>query len=212
MISPFAQPDRPEVIDMGARGGRSFAAERTAGDVNVFDAVIGHIGALQKDRKRVLVACWSEGARDRMGQVLVDHGLTRLKPVAYLVAAEALAGEDVGLAVLGLETGSRPTAAVIGEQDSSATGRRPHRRTPPAGRFPERRDRTRRGRSRRQSTTASPARTGEDDRGRRRAALSPHPLCRGRPCRSYRSRRSSRSRATARGRRGAARQAGGVAW
>ena len=137
VISPFAQPDRPEVIDMGARGGRNFAAERAAGDVNVFDAVIGHIGALQKERKRVVVACWSEGARDRMGQVLVDHGLTRLKPVPDWSAAEALGGEDVGLAILGLETGfETDTAAVIGEQD--ILGDRlvhPHRRARRAADF-----------------------------------------------------------------------------
>ena len=45
---------------------------------------IGHIDGAAKAGKRVVLACWSEGSRDRMGQVLVDHGLTRLKPVAEL--------------------------------------------------------------------------------------------------------------------------------
>ena len=173
VISPFAQPDRPEVIDMGARGGRNFAAERAAGDVNVFDAVIGHIGALQKERKRVVVACWSEGARDRMGQVLVDHGLTRLKPVPDWSAAEALAGEDVGLAILGLETGFE-TGHGRGHRRAGHS-RRPAR--PPAsahaaaGRFPERCHRACRGRSGRPHRPRHRAlQWAEDDPGRRRAA------------------------------------------
>ena len=117
-LTPFAQPDGATVIDIGGRVGRSFAAERTAGDVNVFDAVITHIAATQKAGKRAVVACWSEGARDRMGQVLVDHGLTKLKPVADWREVEALDGDMTALGVLGLESGfDTATLAVIGEQD-----------------------------------------------------------------------------------------------
>ncbi len=61
-ISPFAQPEAAGVIDLGGRRGRTFAAERNAGDVNVFDAVIRHIEALQKEGKRVVVAA---GAKAR---------------------------------------------------------------------------------------------------------------------------------------------------
>jgi transcription-repair coupling factor (superfamily II helicase) len=117
-ISPFAHPDGPGIIDIGGRRGRTFAAERNAGDVNVFDSVITHVTALEKLGKRVVIACWSEGARDRMGQVLVDHGLTRLKPVADWVAAQALPQDMAALAVLGLESGfETDDTALIGEQD-----------------------------------------------------------------------------------------------
>jgi len=117
-LSPFAQPAAPGVIDMAGRQGRTFAAERGAGDVNVFDAVIHHVEALQKAGKRVLVAGWSDGSRDRTGQVLVDHGLVRLKPVASWPEAAALGPQIVGLAVLGLEAGfETDDLAVIGEQD-----------------------------------------------------------------------------------------------
>ena len=117
-ISPFAQPEAAGVIDLGGRRGRTFAAERSAEDVNVFDAAIRHIAALQKDGKRVVVASWSEGARERTGQVLVDHGLTRLKPVANWPEAAALPRDMVVVAVLGLEAGFETAdVAVIGEQD-----------------------------------------------------------------------------------------------
>ncbi|HET7714482.1 MAG TPA: transcription-repair coupling factor [Bauldia sp.] len=117
-ISPFAQPAAPGIIDLQGRGGRTFAAERNAGDVNVFDAAIRHIETLEKQGKRVVVAGWSEGSRERTAQVLVDHGLTRLKPVSTWPEAAALPPNMVGVGVLGLEAGfETPDLAVIGEQD-----------------------------------------------------------------------------------------------
>ena len=103
---------------MGGRTGRSFAAERAAGDVNVFDALVAHVAALQKSGRKVMLASWSEGARDRLGQVLVDHGLLDLKPVGDWRELQALPEEPVGLAVLPLETGfEAPDIAIIGDQD-----------------------------------------------------------------------------------------------
>ncbi len=117
-LSGFAAPPSPETIDPGARAGRSFTAERTADDVNVFDAAIAHMAALRIAGKRVILACWSDGSRDRMGQVLVDHGLTRVKHVGDLAEAVSLPADMVALAVLGIESGyETPNTAVIGEQD-----------------------------------------------------------------------------------------------
>jgi len=133
-LTPFAQPEAPDVIDIGGRGGRTFAAERGAEGVNVFDAVIAHVRALMGEGRRVTVACWSEGARDRMGQVLVDHGLTRLQPVTGWPEAESLDADVTGLAVLGIETGfTTADLAVIGEQDILGDRLvRPHARRRPA--------------------------------------------------------------------------------
>ena len=117
-ITPFAHPEAVGLIDLGGRAGRTFAAERADEKVNVFDAVIAHAHALIKAKKRVVIACWSEGSRDRTGQVLVDHGLTRLKAVASWFEAAALEPDVVALAILGVESGfETPAIAVIGEQD-----------------------------------------------------------------------------------------------
>ncbi|MDJ0929646.1 transcription-repair coupling factor [Breoghania sp.] len=118
-FSPFSMPEgQGEAVDLGGRQERNFAGERAAGDVNVFDALIQHISALRKDSKRVVIACWSEGSRDRLGQVLSDHGLERLAPVESLGGVSALPQGMVALVVLGLETGFEiEKLAVIGEQD-----------------------------------------------------------------------------------------------
>ena len=118
-FNPFAVPEgQGDTVDLGGRQGRTFAAERAAGDVNVFDALIQHISALRKDSKRVVIACWSEGSRDRLGQVLADHGLERAAPIESLGGVTVLPQGMVGLAVLGLETGFEiDKFAFIGEQD-----------------------------------------------------------------------------------------------
>src|SRR5262249_60964419 len=128
---PFARPEAPDVIDIGGHRGRNFSPERNAANINVFDALIAHIEALEQAKKRVVLACWSEGSRDRMGQVLVGHGLTRLKPVADWNAARALAPAEAALTVLGIEDGfETDDVAVIGEQDVLGDRLvRPHGRT-----------------------------------------------------------------------------------
>ena len=82
-LSPFVA-DGGSTVDLGGRQGRTFAAERSAEGTNVFDALIEHARLLVKDGKRVAVACWSDGSRDRMGQVLADRGLTELQAARQL--------------------------------------------------------------------------------------------------------------------------------
>ncbi len=118
-LTPFAVPEgQGPVIDAGTKQGRNFAAERAEPGRNVFEAVTAHALALQSDGKRVVVALWSDGARERIHHVLADHGLANLSPIASWPQALALPKPEVALAVLGLESGFETAdAAVIGEQD-----------------------------------------------------------------------------------------------
>src|SRR5262249_23933011 len=109
---------REPAIDAGTKAGRNFAAERAEPGRNVFEAVTQHVLALQTAHKRVVVALWSEGSRDRMSHVLADHGLANLTPVAAWPEVLRLPKPQVALAVLGLESGFETAdAAVISEQD-----------------------------------------------------------------------------------------------
>ncbi len=121
-LTPFAVPGETAapLIDVGSRQGRNFAAERAEAEANVFDALTRHVHALQADR-RVVIALWSEGSRERMRHVLADHGLANLTDVASYPEALKRPRSEVALAVLGLETGFESAdladLAVIGEQD-----------------------------------------------------------------------------------------------
>ena len=129
-LTPFAPPPPPipppqagegregEVIDVGAHAGHNFAAERASPGANVFEAVTRHVNALQGAGKRVVIALWSEGSRERMAHVLAEHGLLNLTPVAAWPAALGLPRHDVALAVLGIETGFETAdLALVTEQD-----------------------------------------------------------------------------------------------
>ncbi len=118
-LTPFAVPgSSAAVIDIGARQGRNFAAERAEPNANVFDAVTGHVQGLQASGKRVVIALWSEGSRERMGHVLADHKLTNLTAVASWPQALALPKSAIGLAVLGIESGFETgEIALVSEQD-----------------------------------------------------------------------------------------------
>ncbi|WP_232372216.1 transcription-repair coupling factor [Acuticoccus mangrovi] len=119
-LSPFATPEDGKVhrVPAGGRVGRSFAAERAAGNVNIFTALIEHVNRLRAEGLRVIVAAWSEGSRDRLSQVLKDHGLKQADFVASFAEVEALTKSHAALAVLELEEGfETPHYAVIAEQD-----------------------------------------------------------------------------------------------
>ena len=106
------------VIDCGGRPGRSFAPERQDETVNVFEAAVAHIRDLQQKGRRVIVAGWSDGSRERLGSVLAEHGLKKSEPVSSLVQALSVSTSVVALAVFGLEQGFEAgDIAVVGETD-----------------------------------------------------------------------------------------------
>jgi transcription-repair coupling factor (superfamily II helicase) len=119
-LNPFAVPEGQgaAIIEAGTRPGRNFAPERNEPGRNVFQAVVEHVQALQAARKRVVVALWSDGARERMRHVLADHALANLTLVPSWPEALKLPRPQVALVVLGLESGFETAdTAVIAEQD-----------------------------------------------------------------------------------------------
>src|SRR5262245_48821013 len=100
------------------RIGRNFALERSGEGGNVFDAVVGHVRALQALGKRVVIAAFSPGTRERMMGLLAEHGLVGAHKVESLAEVDALPPDAPAFAVLALEQGvETPHLAVIGEQD-----------------------------------------------------------------------------------------------
>jgi len=118
-LTPFAMPEgSTAVIDAGAQQGRNFAPERNDGSVNVFEAVVAHVRALQANRKKVVIALWSEGSRDRMDSMLRDHKLQNLTSINTWRTVQATPRNEAMLAVLGMESGfETENFAVISEQD-----------------------------------------------------------------------------------------------
>ncbi len=117
-LSPFQAPESMKSVDAHGKLGRDFAPERAQGTINVFQVAGEHIAALHAEKKRVIVAAWTEGSAERMGGVLSDHGVKAIRPVEDWPDAAKMAAGAVGLAVLGIEHGFEgPDFAVVAEQD-----------------------------------------------------------------------------------------------
>jgi transcription-repair coupling factor (superfamily II helicase) len=117
-FSPFDQEASDNVIDMGARQGRIFAAERKQDSINLFEATVAHAKALSDSGKRVIFSSWTEGASERMASMLGDHGMGILPKAAYWQAAKAADPKIPQRAVLPLEHGfETANLAVISETD-----------------------------------------------------------------------------------------------
>jgi transcription-repair coupling factor (superfamily II helicase) len=118
-FSPFQMDeDFLTFVDMGARQGRNFIAERAQDSVNLFQAAADHANALAASGKRVLFASWSEGSSDRLGHMLADHGLKDIAFSPYWQAAKAADPKKAQRVVLPLDTGfETDQLAVISETD-----------------------------------------------------------------------------------------------
>ena len=111
---PLAQASGPNTIDAGARIGRNFAPERQAETLSLFGALAAHVKA-RMAKGPVVVASWSQGARERLDGLLEDEGLVG----AVLVNDFRGVGKHgLHLAVWPLEEGfETETLTVISEQD-----------------------------------------------------------------------------------------------
>lgn len=120
-LSVLQQPPGPGVLDAGGRVGRNFAPERQAENKSLFKALAEHIRALQPGH-RVVIASFSEGARERLAGLIADEGIAGATPIRDLRDLEDRKGA-LGLAVWSLEEGfisegaATGPLAVISEQD-----------------------------------------------------------------------------------------------
>ena len=117
-LSAFMHPDETRTEDAGGRLGHNFAAERTATDTNLFEAVVDHLRKISQAKRHSVIACWSDGSRDRMAQLLGDHGLKHPRMAENWQDAITTSSNVTALVVLPLETGFETNdLVVISEQD-----------------------------------------------------------------------------------------------
>jgi len=115
-LSALPQSPGPGVLDAGGRIGRSFAPERQVESVSLFAALADHVAALRRDAQ-VVIASWSEGARERLRGLIEDQGVRGAEGVRD--ARDIPEGKGgLFLAVWALDQGFvAPGLAVVSEQD-----------------------------------------------------------------------------------------------
>ncbi len=116
-FSALPQPPGPGVIDAGGRVGRDFAPERQQESVSLFGALAAHVQA-KRTSGQVVVASYSEGARERLQGLMEDQDITGATPIQdWRDVPEGVGG--VFLSVWALEHGfeGKNGLSVISEQD-----------------------------------------------------------------------------------------------
>ncbi len=127
-LLPAAAPDGP---DAGGRPAIDFSEARARPDIDLYSAVADRMAARAAAGRRVLLAAYSEGSRDRLAGLLSEQGVAA-DPVATTPEMEELPPDRLATTVLPLEGGFETAdLAVFTEQDilgerlsSRARGRR----------------------------------------------------------------------------------------
>ena len=116
--APFDVPDHDNAIDAGGTVGKNFADVRSLPGANVYDALKDHVDAERAKKRRVVIAAWTLGSRDRLAHVLGDHGLTHVQSTDSWAETMAAPSSAVCLVPLPLDHGFNwQNLSVITEQD-----------------------------------------------------------------------------------------------
>ncbi|MDX5381569.1 MAG: transcription-repair coupling factor [Rhodobacterales bacterium] len=113
-FNPLAQATGPGVIDAGGRIGRNFAPERQQENLSLFAALASHV-KVRMEKGPVLIASYSEGARERLDGLIADEGLIG---AVHVADARGIGKHGLHLAVWPLDQGFEAEGlTVISEQD-----------------------------------------------------------------------------------------------
>ena len=116
LASPFPEPESERIVDFAVEPARDFTPER-AQQANVYEAVSAHVKALGKDGRKVVLASYTTGARERLAGLLEENGL---KARTFADSWQEALGSRTqpALLVLPLDHGfTTPDVGVLTEQD-----------------------------------------------------------------------------------------------
>ena len=111
---PLSQASGPGVVDAGGRIGRNFSPERQLETISLLSACAAHV-TKKSETAPVVIASYSEGARERLTGLIEDEGIGEVIPIQN---GTRIGKRGIHLAVWGLEAGfETPELTVISEQD-----------------------------------------------------------------------------------------------
>jgi transcription-repair coupling factor (superfamily II helicase) len=117
MFSPYGMPDGAGGHDAGGRPGVVFTQSGANAASNLFEQLSQQVEKWTAEGRRVLVAAWSRGSRERIGALLREHGLRTDTIEAWAEFPRVRRG-TIGLMTVALERGFvAEKLAVVGEQD-----------------------------------------------------------------------------------------------
>ena len=113
-LSPNKQATGAGVIDAGGRMGRNFAPERQQESISLFGSLSDHLKAKMADGP-VVIASYSEGARERLTGLIEDEGIGAAIPITDM---SRVGKSGLHLAIWALDAGFEADGlTVVSEQD-----------------------------------------------------------------------------------------------
>lgn len=96
-ILPFGVPDDVATKDGGGRKGRDFADIRALPDGDVFGALKAHLAHLLSGKRKVMVACYSEGSLERLKGMMAHAGIVQMPEMAILGLEHGFVASDLAV-------------------------------------------------------------------------------------------------------------------
>ena len=116
-FSPYGMPDNVAGHDAGGRPGIVFTQSGSNAGSNLFQQLAEQVTKWTGEHRRIIIAAWSNGSRERIGALLREHGL-KTEAIETWAAYPRVRSGTIGLMTLALERGFiADKLAIIGEQD-----------------------------------------------------------------------------------------------
>jgi len=116
-FSPFGLPDGAVGVDGGGRPAPLFAQRTTTGGANLFEQLHAQADRWIREGRRIVIAAWSRGSRERLQHMLSEHGFPLVPCDNWAEVAGVPAG-SLALLVLAIERGFvAEKFALLSEQD-----------------------------------------------------------------------------------------------
>jgi len=117
-MSPFAKPDEAAGVDGGGRPGPVFAQANAQQAINAFDQLRAQAGRWADEGRRLVIAAWTRGSRERIAHLLRENGFKDAATEEGWAAVRRKPAGAISLVTLGVERGFvAERIALIGEQD-----------------------------------------------------------------------------------------------
>ena len=117
-FTPFGRPDGASGVDGGGRPGPVFAQSAGGPGINVFDQLRAQAERWRSEGRRIVIAAWTRGSRERLAHLLNEHGFKDSAQEDDWASVRRKEAGSVSLITLGVERGFvADRLALVGEQD-----------------------------------------------------------------------------------------------
>ena len=117
-FTPFGRPDGVAEVDGGGRPGPVFAQSGGGPGISVFDQLRSQAERWRTEGRRIVIAAWTRGSRERLTLLLKEHGFKDVAQEDDWAAVRRKEAGSVSLITLGVERGFvADRLALVGEQD-----------------------------------------------------------------------------------------------